>query len=95
MAINSNQCKILCEIFRQPTSSKVEWAGVVALLNALGSDVQTKKSGISSAFPDGNIWTGHKPHPGSVLSEGAVDALRIHLLKAGETPNKNSCRCKK
>jgi len=76
-------------IFNKPTSAKIRWNEVDALLAALGVE---KKEGAGSRvrFTRGGVVLGiHQPHPRPELKKYQVEVVREFLQKIGEEPEEN------
>lgn len=78
--------RTLRAIFNQPTSAKIRWSQVEALLATLGAE-RRKGAGSRIRFSrDGVILGIHQPHPRPELKRYQVEAVREFLVKIGEEP---------
>lgn len=78
--------RTLRAVFTKPTSAKMKWAEIEALLASLGVE---KKEGSGSRVRftrDGVILGIHQPHPRPELKKYQVEAVREFLQKIGEQP---------
>jgi hypothetical protein len=79
--------RTLKAVFATPTRANIRWSDAVALVVHHGGSV--KASGGSAhrfTMPNGASAIIHKPHPGSQLSKGRVEAFRDLLIHAGLEP---------
>jgi len=84
--MNSRQRKTLAAIFSNPVPKTVAWDDFVALLVALGCDME-KDAGSHCAFRRENQKADfHKPHPGKELKPYQVRDARAFLVKIGIEP---------
>jgi len=76
--------KTLELIFHRPVSGNVKWNDVIAMLKALGAEVDDSRQGSRVAILlNENAIIQHKPHPSSDMDKGAVAALREFLIDCG------------
>ena len=81
--------RTLKAIFNKPTSAKIRWNEVNALLAALGVD-RKEGSGSRVRFSrDGVILGIHQPHPRPELKKYQVEDVREFLQKIGEEPTED------
>ena len=79
--------KMLETIFSHPISGNVKWADVVALLKALGAEVDELREGSRVGIVlHGNVVIQHKPHPSPNMDKGAIASLRKFLIDCGVQP---------
>ncbi len=78
MTVNSQQQKILAQIFAFPVNGNLEWRKIEAVLLALGR-VRTEGSGSSVAFSHSGVTIRlHRPHPQrAALRYRVTDARRF------------------
>ena len=79
--------RTLKAIFTKPTKAGIKWRSVIGLLNHLGARIKESKSGSRVGLElNGVRAVFHKPHPGKEIDKGAVESLRMFLLKAKVKP---------
>jgi hypothetical protein len=85
--------KTLAAIYQRPTLATVRIGEVIALIEALGGEVDRSRDGSRVHFDTPHAETGlrkadsfHEPHPGSEMKKYAVEAVRVHLAKQGHRP---------
>jgi hypothetical protein len=84
--MNRKARRTLRAIFGRPTSAKLRWAEVNALLLLLGV-VKSEGSGSRVRFTrDGRVLGIHQPHPHPELKKYQVEAVREFLQLIGEAP---------
>ena len=84
--MNNRQRKTLVAIFSNPAPKTVAWDDLVALLSALGCDME-KDGGSHCAFRRDNQKVDfHRPHPGKELKPYQVRDARAFLVKIGVLP---------
>lgn len=78
-------------IFQRPTSSKVTFSDVRALLESLGGEYRTGKGSrrkfIIDIEDDRRILIMHEPHGGKEICKDAVDQVREILIELGMAPD--------
>jgi hypothetical protein len=80
----SKHDKTFGAIFARPTRANIRWDDAVALVKALGGIVVSLGGSAHRFTMPNGIWAViHKPHPGSQLSKGRVEAIRDLLIRAG------------
>ena len=86
--MNRRHRRTLESIFAHPTSGNVAWRDVLALLKALGADIDESRAGSRvGILLHGIPVVMHKPHPSPMLDKGAVVALREYLEQCGILPD--------
>jgi len=84
--MNKRARRTLLAIFGIPTSPKVKWAEVNALLSSLGV-AKREGSGSRVRFTrDGRVLGIHQPHPRPELKRYQVEAVREFIRLIGEAP---------
>jgi hypothetical protein len=73
-------------ILEKPTRANVRWNDVVGLLGALGASTKASGGSMYAFTLRGRRIVLHRPHPGSDLVKGAVEAVRDFLAQVGEAP---------
>ncbi len=80
--MNKNE-KILKQLFEKPIRSDILWSDIEKLFIALGasisegngSRVRVELNGVRAVF--------HRPHPERETDKGAVNSVRLFLIRAG------------
>lgn len=86
--MNRRHRRTLESIFARPTSGNVAWRDALALLKALGADIDESRAGSRvGILLHGIPVVMHKPHPSPMLDKGAVVALREYLEQCGILPD--------
>lgn len=80
--------RTLAAIFERPTRASIAYDEAVALLRALGAEVDEGREGSRvMAFLNGVGFRFHRPHPGKELKKYQVEEMRAFLTNAGITPD--------
>jgi predicted RNA binding protein YcfA (HicA-like mRNA interferase family) len=81
--VNAKQKKTLAMIFEKPTRSDITWKDAVSLLVGVGAVMKEGKgSRVRFKYKDYSLHV-HLPHPGKVISKGAVEAMQGFLTDIG------------
>ena len=74
-------------IFEEPTRADVRWPEVVTLIEALGGKVAISRKGSRVCLAlNGRKGSVHSPHPGNIMSKGALRGVRDFLKGAEVKP---------
>jgi hypothetical protein len=86
--MNSRHARTLAAIFARPTRSDVHFNDVVALMRALGAEIDTRREGSRVTFMlNGRKTSGvHKPHPRLEMKKYQVELVREFLDLLGIRP---------
>ncbi|HTN39972.1 MAG TPA: type II toxin-antitoxin system HicA family toxin [Asticcacaulis sp.] len=84
--MNSKQRRTLTAIFKEPTSSTIDWSDVESLLVAVGCEViEGSGSRVRFVFK-GHIVSFHRPHPAKEAKRYQVKDARDFLSQIGVKP---------
>ena len=89
MALGRKHRRTLQRIFEEPTRPDIAWADFEALLVGVGGE--WRKPGRTAGSRRRAILNDvkgqfHRPHPGSTMKKGSVEAARFFFRNAGVTP---------
>lgn len=84
--MNSKHTKTLQAIFSKPTSTKLEWARLEALLLALGCKLIEGRGSRVRFECNGKIAAFHRPHPAKEAKPYQVEQARDFLTAIGVKP---------
>ncbi|MCX5901326.1 MAG: hexulose-6-phosphate synthase [Proteobacteria bacterium] len=88
--MNNKQKQTLDKIFERPTRADVRWPEIESFFKALGINhvkLKGKTRGSRACFEkDGCRAVFHKPHPGTIVCKGCVEAVRDYLQCLGIRP---------
>ncbi|MCG8339493.1 MAG: type II toxin-antitoxin system HicA family toxin [Proteobacteria bacterium] len=74
-------------IFAHPISGNLKWNDVVAMLKALGADVDESREGSRvGILLNDNAIIQHRPHPSPNMDKGAIASLKKFLVSCGVRP---------
>lgn len=79
--------KTLEAIFATPLRANVEWAGIEAMLKALGADISEGRGSRVRISLNGVDAVFHRPHPQKETDKGALKSMRRYLTEAGFAPD--------
>lgn len=86
--MNGRQRGTLRLIFEDPVRSDIRWKSVENLIEALGGQIDTHRSGSRvGAILNDVVAVFHRPHPEKVTDKGAVKSVRRFLESAGINPD--------
>jgi len=75
--------KTLELIFKRPVSGNVQWRDVIALLTALGAEMEEAEGSRVLIILNEKVMIQHRPHPSPSMDKGAVASMREFLAMCG------------
>ena len=84
--VNSRHKKTLATLFSLPTPASVVFAGIEALMKALGAKIQERAGSRVKIELLGEQWRAHRPHPGKEAKRYQVEEVRELLERLGIHP---------
>ena len=78
--------RTLAAIFRHPAASDIRWGDAMALLVALGAELNEREGSKVAIRLHNDVHTMDRPHPGNEIDKGAVASLRRFLSDQGIRP---------
>lgn len=85
--MKAKHSKTLALIFKRPVSANVKFNDAIALLKALGAEIDESREGSRVAiFLFDDLKVMHKPHPDPSMDKAAVAELRDWMSNHGVKP---------
>ena len=85
--MNSQQQRILEQIFDDPVRSNILWEDIESLLQACGAEITEGQGSRVRVALNGVRAVFHRPHPRRDTDKGAIRSLRRFLVEAGVMPD--------
>ncbi|MHA4866383.1 type II toxin-antitoxin system HicA family toxin [Duganella sp. PWIR1] len=84
--MEARHAKTLQLIFSRPTPAGVKWLDVLALFEALGTEITEAEGARIKVFLFEQVKVMHRPHPSPDIDKGAVASIRKWLEENGVRP---------
>lgn len=84
--MNARHRSTLQAVFARPTSGKVKFAHIEALVLALGGQVREGTGSRVALQIKDSVKHAHRPHPGKEAKKYQVEEIRAWLTEQGITP---------
>ncbi|MDT8376418.1 MAG: type II toxin-antitoxin system HicA family toxin [Mariprofundaceae bacterium] len=78
--------KTLELIYKRPVSGNVQWKDVIALLTAIGAELEEAEGSRVLITLGDKVAVQHRPHPSPSMDKGAVASMREFLSMCGHRP---------